>query len=154
PGTAEHPLSTSDTDLDTGVIGTVSYVSLPNPVGSPAHPGLDYAVITFDKDKVIPTATVGDTTIDGVATPPGFGARMCKQGQTTGLTCGNMVGAAIPYFAHTIFEWAGDSGSPVVVDHKLVGNQWSAALSTSITAILADLDMRDGVGAGFTPVAP
>ncbi|MCP3803071.1 S1 family peptidase [Allokutzneria sp. A3M-2-11 16] len=153
-GTAAQPAKTSETDLETGVIGEVVHVSLSNPVGSPANPGLDYSVIRFDRAKVVPTATVGGLTIDGIGTPPTPGTRMCKQGQTTGLTCGFMVSTSGPYFGHTIWEGPGDSGSPVVLNNKLIGNQWAAGLSTSMTAILADMNKRGEAGAGFTPVAP
>jgi hypothetical protein len=153
-GTAAQRLNTSETDLDTGVIGTVEYISASNPIASPNNPGLDYSVIKLDKTKVIPTATVGDTTITGLGSPPTPGVRMCKQGQTSGLTCGFELSTSGPYFGHTILEWPGDSGSPVVLDGKLIGNQWAACMSTSMVAIVADLDQRGGPGAGFTPVAP
>ncbi|QWF83959.1 S1 family peptidase [Amycolatopsis sp. CA-230715] len=149
-GTAAAPLKTSETDLETGVIGTVEYVSKSNPVGSPSDPGLDYSVIKFDKTKVVPTQTVGETTITGIGSPPVPGTRMCKQGQTSGLTCGFELSTSGPYFGHTILEFPGDSGSPVVLNGKLIGNQWAAGLSTSMVAIKADLDSRGGIGAGFT----
>ncbi|GAA1964302.1 hypothetical protein [Amycolatopsis minnesotensis] len=153
PGTAASPLNTSETDLETGVIGTVEYVSKSNPVASPNDPGLDYSVIKFDRTKVVPTSTVGETTITGIGSPPVPGTRMCKQGQSSGLTCGFELSTSGPYFAHTILEFPGDSGSPVVLNGKLIGNQWVAGLSTSMVAIKADLDSRGEIGAGFT-VAP
>lgn len=150
PGNAFKPQETADPDLKRGVLGTVVFISGGNPVvPGPNGPGLDYSVIKFDKSKVAPTNTVGSTTIKRYGPPPGTGARMCKQGRTTGLTCGFKVSNNGNYFTHTIYEAPGDSGSPVVFNGTLVGNQWVAGGSTSIVPIMKDLNTRGKEGAGF-----
>ncbi|NNH70259.1 peptidase S1 [Nocardia uniformis] len=132
------------------VIGTVAYISGGNPVvPGPNGVGLDYAVIVFDKSMVIPTATIGDTTIRRIAEPPPPGTVLCKQGVTTGRTCGVMIGTIGPYILNTVTEFTGDSGAPIVVDDAVVGIQWVTGAASSMTAIMADLDSRGGVGSGF-----
>jgi hypothetical protein len=155
PGTSLAPNQAIRPDLATGPIGTVEHISGGNPVSpGPNGVGLDYSVIRLDPAKVTPTATVGEVTIRRIGAPPGFGTIVCKQGRTTGITCGMQLFRQDPYFFHTIFELPGDSGSPVVVGDTLIGNQWVAGGSTSMTAIVADLDARGGLGAGFTPYVP
>ncbi|RMI34897.1 chymotrypsin family serine protease [Nocardia stercoris] len=137
------------------VIGTVDYISGGNPiVPGPNGAGLDYAVVRFDPAVVQPVATVGGTTIRAVGAPPLPGTPVCKQGATSGLTCGVELLTVGPYLVTTVPEIPGDSGSPVVVGDTLIGNQWVWGGGTSISAVLADLDRRGGVGAGFHPVAP
>ncbi len=137
-------------DLSLGRIGTVDYVSGGNPIGPGPHGvGLDYAVIVLDRSKVKPVATVGDTTIRRIAAPPPEGTAVCKQGNTSGRTCGTTLTSMGPYLVTTVPEFPGDSGAPVVVGEALIGNQWVWGGSSSMTAILEDLDRRGGVGAGF-----
>jgi hypothetical protein len=83
---------------------------------------LDYAIIKFDNAKVTPTRTVGSVTIRGVqTTPPAFGSISCKEGRTTGNTCG------VTWFSNgtehisQICVVEGDSGSPVVIGDRLIG---------------------------------
>lgn len=152
-GTSLHPTEGMDPDLETGVVGTVQYVSKGNITAFPDH-GLDYAVIDLDESKVEPTNTVGETTVTELGPPPGPGAILCKQGRTTGVTCGAKLADVGDYFTHTIFELPGDSGSPVTAGTTLVGNQWVAAGSTSMPAILSDLDARGELGAGFRLPTP
>ncbi|WP_162958184.1 peptidase S1 [Nocardia yunnanensis] len=131
-------------------IGTVDYISGGNPIAPGPHGvGLDYAVIVFDRDKVEPVATVGDTTIRRIAAPPPEGTPVCKQGNTSGRTCGTTLTSMGPYLVTTVPEFPGDSGAPVVAGDALIGNQWVWGGSSSITAILEDLDRRGGLGAGF-----
>ncbi|MEC3919520.1 hypothetical protein [Nocardia sp. CDC160] len=137
-------------DPSVGRIGTVEYVSGGNPIGPGPHGvGLDYAVIVFDRSKVNPVATVGDTTIRGIAAPPPEGTPVCKQGTTSGRTCGTTLTSMGPYLVTTVPEFPGDSGAPVVAGETLIGNQWVWGGSSAMTAILEDLDRRGGVGAGF-----
>jgi hypothetical protein len=153
PGTSLQPSQSANPDLETGVIGTVAYISGGNPiVPGPNGVGLDYAVIRLDETKVAPTPTVGDVTISRIGATPGPGTVMCKQGRSSGLTCGMKLLDIGDYFTHTIWEVGGDSGSPVTVGQTLVGNQWVAGGSTSMIAILNDLNTRGGLGAGFTPI--
>ncbi|MVU83968.1 peptidase S1 [Nocardia sp. ET3-3] len=137
-------------DPSLGRIGTVDYVSGGNPIGPGPHGvGLDYSVILFDRSMVDPVATVGDTTIRRIAAPPPEGTPVCKQGDTSGRTCGTTLSSMGPYLVTTVPEFPGDSGAPVVAGDALIGNQWVWGGSSSITAILDDLDRRGGVGAGF-----
>lgn len=131
-------------------LGRVEYISGGNPVGpGPNGQGLDYAVIVFDKTQVEPVATVGDTTIRTLGAPPPTGTPVCKQGATSARTCGHTLTTAGPYLLTTVPVFPGDSGAPVVMGDTLIGNQWSWGAGTSLPAILADLDRRGGIGAGF-----
>ncbi|MBC6447400.1 peptidase S1 [Actinokineospora xionganensis] len=152
-GTAFNAAKVITPDTDTGVVGTVTHVSTPNNLLSDGPDGLDYAVIDLDETKVAPTTTVGGVTITSVGAVPGVGVRMCKQGQTTGLTCGFNLGTSGIWFAHTVWTWAGDSGAPVVVGQTLVGNAWGLQHSSPILSIIADMDANGGVGAGFRVAA-
>ncbi|MEV4431840.1 trypsin-like peptidase domain-containing protein [Streptomyces sp. NPDC049585] len=150
-GTAAAPadLNASRPDLETGAIGTVTYVSTPNNLLNTGPKGLDYAVIKLDETRVAPTATVGGVTISSIGAPPANGVRMCKQGHRTGLTCGIKLGTHNIWFTHLIWTQGGDSGSPVVSGQTLVGNAWGAQHSSAIVDIIAEMDANGGVGAGF-----
>lgn len=83
---------------------------------------LDVAIIKLDAAKVRPVSTVGGVTIKRISTKPiAFPTIICKQGRTTGNTCG------ITYFSEGGAHFSqmcvieGDSGSPVVVGTTLVG---------------------------------
>lgn len=150
PGTSLDPNDTNTPDLETGVIGTVAHISGGNPIfPGPNGVGLDYAVIELDESKVRPTATIGETTITEIGPPPGAGRIVCKQGRTTGVTCGTMLTTSGDYFTHTIWELPGDSGAPVTAGTTLIGNQWVAGGSTSMAAIVDDLASNGEIGAGF-----
>ncbi|MEE4418631.1 MULTISPECIES: S1 family peptidase [Streptomyces] len=143
------PLADSRPDLDTGVIGTVTYVSTPNNLLNSGPKGLDYAVIKLDESRVAPTGTVGGVTITSLGAPPANGTRMCKEGHRTGLTCGIKLGTHDLWFTHLIWTDGGDSGSPVVDGQTLVGNAWGAQHSSPILSILDEMNAHGGVGAGF-----
>lgn len=49
---------------------------------------LDYAVIKFDPAKVTPVANFNGFLISGIGPDPAFGEIACKQGRTTGNSCG------------------------------------------------------------------
>ncbi|MBO2465678.1 trypsin-like peptidase domain-containing protein [Actinomadura violacea] len=142
-----------DATMAIGPIGKVTYVSEPNNLLSGGPKGLDYAVIKLDPAKVTPTATVsapnGSTTIDSIGQVPGFGTRMCKMGHTTGVTCGITLGTDGPWYLTAIWTSPGDSGSPVVNGTALTGTAFGLQHFTPITSILADMNARGGVGAGF-----
>lgn len=56
---------------DLHLLGRVEYISGGNPVvPGPNGPGLDYAVIVFDKSTVEPVTTVGETTVRNLGAPP------------------------------------------------------------------------------------
>ncbi len=83
---------------------------------------LDVAIIDLDASKVKPVRTVGGVTIKRISTAPiNFPTIICKEGRTTGHTCG------VTYFSDGGAHFSqmcvieGDSGSPVVVGTTLVG---------------------------------
>ncbi|ATI36475.1 peptidase S1 (plasmid) [Rhodococcus sp. H-CA8f] len=96
-----------------GVIGRFTYSS----------PVSDIAVIDLDDAKVAPLRTVGGVTINGIGAAPALGTIVCKEGRTTGNTCGITWGYDAVY--GEIIEHAcsmgGDSGGPLVVGDRLVG---------------------------------
>jgi hypothetical protein len=133
---------------------------------------LDYAVIQFDPAKVIPVANFGGFVIDGVGPDPAFGQVACKQGRTTGNSCGVTWGPGQDpgTILMQVCGQPGDSGGPVTVDNLLVGMIHGAfsenlpacvvkyiplhtpAVVQSFNAILADLTSKNRPGAGFVPV--
>ncbi|GAC56141.1 peptidase S1 family protein [Gordonia hirsuta DSM 44140 = NBRC 16056] len=95
-----------------GAIGRIAY----------SWSDIDVAVITLDESRVRPVRTVGGVTINRISTAPvGFPTIVCKEGRTTGHTCG------ITWFSDGMAHYSqmcvieGDSGSPVVVGNTLVG---------------------------------
>lgn len=95
-----------------GQIGTITYSAA----------DLDIAVIRLDESKVRPVRSVGGVTIRRISTKPvSFPTVICKEGRTTGHTCG------ITWFSDGSAHFSqmcvieGDSGSPVVVGNTLVG---------------------------------
>lgn len=134
--------------------------------------GLDYAVIEFDPAKVTPVSNFGGFAIDGIGPDPTFGQIACKQGRTTGNSCGVTWGPGQDpgTIVMQVCGRPGDSGGPVVVDNMLVGmihGAFSEALPTcvvkyiplhtpavvvSINAVLADISANNRPGTGFVPV--
>ena len=57
---------------------------------------LDYAVIKFDPAKVTPVANYNGFVISGIGPDPTFGQIACKQGRTTGNSCGVTWGTERP----------------------------------------------------------
>lgn len=122
----------------------------------------DYAVIEFDRSKVVPVNRVGNVTITGIGTPAQFPNVACKEGRTSGNTCGVVWGDVF----QSQETWTqmcvvqGDSGAPVVVGTTLVAmvNAYLAApcvgpeVGTNINAIIGDINANGGVGAGFRPI--
>lgn len=133
---------------------------------------LDYAVIQFDPAKVAPVADYGGFLINGIGPDPAFGQIACKQGRTTGNSCGVTWGPGQDpgTIVMQVCGQPGDSGGPVVVNNLLVGmihGAFSEKLPTcvikyiplhtpavveSINAVLADLNAKNRPGAGFVPV--
>ncbi|MEO6795162.1 MAG: serine protease [Mycobacterium sp.] len=134
--------------------------------------GLDYAVIEFDPAKVTPVSNFGGFPIGGIGPDPTFGQIACKQGRTTGNSCGVTWGPGQDpgTIVMQVCGRPGDSGGPVVVDNMLIGmihGAFSEALPTcvvkyiplhtpavvvSINAVLADISAHDRPGTGFVPV--
>jgi hypothetical protein len=133
---------------------------------------LDYAVIEFDPNKVTPVSNFGGFIISGIGPDPSFGQIACKQGRTTGNSCGVTWGPGQDpgTIVMQVCGRPGDSGGPVVVNNMLVGmihGAFSEALPTcvvkyiplhtpavvvSINAVLGDITENDRPGAGFVPV--
>ncbi|MFE7747375.1 serine protease [Nocardia sp. NPDC057455] len=138
---------------DAGTVGTVAY----------SDSTMDYAVIEFDPAKVAPVNQVGGTTITALGGPARPPDTVCKEGRTTGRTCGAAYGDV---FTGGNMTWTqtcvveGDSGAPLVVGTTLVGmvSGYLAVpclgpqLGTDITAVVADVNARGGAGAGFQPI--
>ncbi|MDL9935583.1 serine protease [Gordonia sp. ABSL1-1] len=102
----------SETFQDRGQIGTITY----------SAPDLDMAIIEFRPDKVVPLRSVRGLTIRTVDTRPiGFPTIACKQGRTTGSTCGIAWFSEGDVHVSQMCVIEGDSGSPVVVGDRLVG---------------------------------
>jgi hypothetical protein len=133
---------------------------------------LDYAVIKFDPGKVTPTANYNGFPINGVGPDPAFGQIACKQGRTTGNSCGVTWGPGQDpgTIVMQVCGQPGDSGAPVTVNGLLVGMIHGAfsdnlptcvikyiplhtpAVVQSFSAILADVNARHRPGAGFAPL--
>ncbi|GAB0103407.1 S1 family peptidase [Nocardia sp. JMUB6875] len=135
---------------------------------------MDWGIIVFNPDKVIPTRRVAQSVINSVGAPPQIGETVCKNGRTTGFTCGPVWETKALTFRSQVCANHGDSGAPVLRGDQLVGmvvagTNFKAGpidvelplcegggnlihepeLSTNISAVLADIDRRGGAGAGF-----
>jgi hypothetical protein len=133
---------------------------------------LDYAVIKFDPAKVTPVANYNGFLISGIGPDPAFGAIACKQGRTTGNSCGVTWGPGQDpgTIVMQVCGQPGDSGAPVTVNNLLVGMIHGAfsdnlptciikyiplhtpAVVMSFNAALADINAKHRPGAGFTPL--
>ncbi|WP_197492480.1 serine protease [Mycobacterium leprae] len=132
---------------------------------------LDYAVIKFDPAKVMPVAAYNGFVISGIGQDPAFGQIACKQGRTTGNSCGVAwgMGETSGTLVMQVCGRPGDSGAPVTVNNLLVGMIHGAftdnlpvcitkfiplhtpAVVMSMNAILADVNKNNRPGAGFVP---
>ena len=124
---------------------------------------LDYAVIQFTPGRITPVNRIGNVTITGVGGPAQFPTIVCKEGRTTGNTCGITWGDV---FATNTETWSqmcvveGDSGAPVVVGSTLVGmvNAYLALacvgpeVGTNMNSIMDDMNGRGSVGSGYRPI--
>lgn len=95
-----------------GVIGEFEYSTM-DP---------DIAVIDLDDAKVLPLQEVGGLAITGIAdTAPVFGEEVCKNGRSTGVTCGIVWGTDNQQILEHSCSVGGDSGGAVVRGNELVG---------------------------------
>ncbi|MFI1915765.1 serine protease [Nocardia sp. NPDC020380] len=143
----------AEKDRGAGQIGTFVY----------SDHDLDYAIIQFDPSRIIPVNHIGNVTITGLGGPPGFPMIVCKEGRTTGNTCGISWGDV---FDTSVETWSqmcvveGDSGAPVVVGTTLVGmvNAYLAVacfgpeVGTNMSSIMNDINSRGSIGAGYHPI--
>nr|WP_296779557.1 serine protease [Rhodococcus sp. (in: high G+C Gram-positive bacteria)] len=141
-----------EANTDAGVVGTIAF----------SNPEYDYAVIEFDRAKVIPVNHIGNVTITQVGPPASFPNIVCKEGRTTGNTCGIAYGDVL----QSQETWSqlcvveGDSGSPVVVGTTLVGMVnaylgiacFGPQVGTNMDAILRHINAGNAVGTGFAPI--
>ncbi|AII11150.1 serine protease [Rhodococcus opacus] len=142
----------AEASQDSGAVGRVVV----------SNPALDYAVIEFDPGEVVPVNRVGGVTITGIGAPAGFPQVACKEGRTTGNTCGivygDLLGTGETWTQACVVE--GDSGAPVVVGTTLVAmvNAYLVApcigpeIGTNINSIVADMNATGGYGAGYRPI--
>jgi hypothetical protein len=143
------------------------------PVGTmvAGNDALDYAVIKFDPTKVTPTNNVAGFIIDGLGPDPRTGDVECKQGRTTGNSCGITWGPGQDpgTFISQVCGAPGDSGAPLTVNNKLVGMLHGAftndlptcvvkyiplhtpAVTMSFNTQMADITAKDRPGTGFVP---
>ena len=151
----------SESAPDGGVIGTMVA----------GNDGLDYAVIQFDPEKVVPVSNWSGFQIDGLGPDPTLGQVACKLGRTTGYSCGVTWGPGEKpgTIVNQVCGRPGDSGAPVTVNNKLVGMIHGAftdglptcvikyiplhtpAVTMSMNSVLADVAAKDRPGAGFVP---
>jgi hypothetical protein len=133
---------------------------------------LDYAVIQFDPQKVLPVNNVKGFEIDGLGPDPVFGDVACKLGRTTGYSCGVTWGPGEQpgTIVNQVCGQPGDSGAPVTVNNRLVGMIHGAfseelptcvvkyiplhtpAVTMSFNTQLADITAKNRPGTGFVPV--
>ncbi|WP_432278958.1 S1 family peptidase [Nocardia brasiliensis] len=143
----------AEADPGSGVVGRFVH----------SDPALDYAVIEFDPQRVNPVNRIGGTAITELGAPAQFPAIVCKRGSTSGTSCGVTWGDLRAKSTETWTQMCvlrGDSGAPVVLGSTLVGmvNAYFAVgcfgpeVGTTISAIMADLNARNDVGAGYRPV--
>ncbi|MFW0792672.1 serine protease [Gordonia sp. CPCC 205515] len=140
----------SESQQNRGQVGTITY----------SASDLDIAVIEFNRARVVPLRTVSGLTIKSIDPRPiAFPTIACKQGRTTGSTCG------IAWFSDGDVHFSqmcvieGDSGSPVVVGDRLVGmvNAYyflgclGPETGTNIAPILKRVGSLPQYG-GFTPI--
>ncbi|RMI30844.1 peptidase S1 [Nocardia stercoris] len=134
----------------------------------------DWAVIVLNPGKVAPVRQVGPTVIDTVGGHPRVGDLACKNGRTTGFTCGPIWETHSTYFRSELCANHGDSGAPVLEGNRVVGmvvagTDFTAGpidiplpdctgpgdlihepeLATDFAGVLADIDRGGGPGAGF-----
>ncbi|GAB10703.1 putative peptidase S1 family protein [Gordonia araii NBRC 100433] len=94
-----------------GQVGTITYSTT----------DLDMAIIEFNR-SVAPLRSVRGITIRSIdPRPVGFPTIMCKQGRTTGHTCGVVWASDGKAHFSQMCVIEGDSGAPVTVGSRLVG---------------------------------
>lgn len=129
----------------------------------------DYSVIEFGSNSEI-TRSYNGVTVNSLGGPVAPGQMLCKQGVATGTTCGHVWAADEALQISQLCAMVGDSGAPVLAGDRMVGMVSGGVLadqrfscqtplqgalfmptvSTNLDNVLADMDNRGGVGAGFT----
>ncbi len=154
----------AEQDTRAGVLGVVANKSTAG----------DWAVIVLNPNVVAPVRQVGQSVIDSVGGGPRVGDTACKNGRTTGFTCGVIWETHTTYFRSELCANHGDSGAPVLEGDRLVGmvvagTDFTAGpidiplpdctgpgdlihepeLSTNFAGVLAEIDRAGGPGTGF-----
>ena len=130
---------------------------------------LDYAVIELGSDAEV-TNSYNGVTARGVGGDVNPGDVVCKRGVATGTTCGVTFMDGNNIQLNQVCATVGDSGAPVFKDGKIVGAisggyqpgnvgiscvtplQGALHVPTVVSdsdAVVADMNRRGGVGAGF-----
>ncbi|NNH69342.1 hypothetical protein HLB23_05555 [Nocardia uniformis] len=157
---------------DAGVAVWAEAAPRTGPIGFVAAKDVDHdwAVIELDPAHVTPVRAVGPSVITTVGAPGRAWETVCKNGRTTGYTCGVVWDANPAEFISQVCANHGDSGGPVLRGDQLVGminagitpfGSAEAActgngnpihdpdVSNQITAVLAEIDHLGVTGAGF-----
>lgn len=128
----------------------------------------DYSVIELGSNAQV-TRSYNGVTVNSVGGPVAPGDVLCKQGVATGTTCGNVWSADQELQISQVCAMVGDSGAPVMAGDRMVGmvsggvfpdyrlacqtplqgQLFMPTASIAMDAVLADVDARGGVGAGF-----
>ncbi|QGU03958.1 S1 family peptidase [Corynebacterium comes] len=128
----------------------------------------DYSVIELGSNAEV-TRSYNGVTVNSVGGPVAPGDILCKQGVATGNTCGNVWSVDEELQVSQVCAMVGDSGAPVLAGDRMVGmvsgGVWGdqrlscqsplqgqlfmPTASIAMDAVLADVNARGGVGAGF-----
>ncbi|MDO5513018.1 S1 family peptidase [Corynebacterium sp.] len=128
----------------------------------------DYSVIELGSNSEI-TRSYNGVTVNRLGGPVAPGQMLCKQGVATGNTCGHVWSADEALQISQVCAMVGDSGAPVLAGDRMVGmisggvvadqrlscktplqgGLFMPTVSTNLDNVLADMDKRGGVGAGF-----
>ncbi len=149
--------------LDLGPVGRFVTLGPPPKASFPSYDSsLDYAVIALDASKVNPVnRSPNGLTVDHIGTPVApFRSWVCKDGRTSGVTCGPVTQSSGNIIRTWNLVMPGDSGGPLVLGTGLVGivsaynyfNPLGPFQFVDIRGVLADLNARNAPGAGFVPI--
>lgn len=136
-------------------IGTFA-TSVMNVNGISEFNKLDYAFIKLNPNVRLASHTTLNP-LGVIKRNPQFGQVVCKDGITTGVTCGALLGNSSTEGAGYQLTYFGDSGGPVVMGGKLVGVTSRSSnipvltptLYTFAKNIVKDATAKNTVGAGF-----
>ncbi|RNE49038.1 hypothetical protein C5L39_05240 [Corynebacterium alimapuense] len=128
----------------------------------------DYSVIEFGSNAEL-TGNYNNVAVNELGGQVTSGTELCKQGVASGLTCGTTWSADEFVQFSQVCAMTGDSGGPVMAGDRIVGmisggvlpyQQLSCqtplqgalfmpTVSTSMDAVVSDMNAQGGVGAGF-----
>lgn len=158
PGTVGAPVYKTAGGQKIGVL-TDNYAHNPGQT-PPPNTELDYMVIDLDDNVVIPLSTSedGNVTVHSFGTANTFQG-LCKDGISTGFTCGLILGQSTHAYSSYAFSFGGDSGgatvrqgSTVLIGMVTGGNPWGPYIYNKIQPTLNAINSSGKIGAGFTLV--